>query len=57
MSARHITAWTITPAMAITGFRFSKLYRHGTTRWHRLVYNMVDTVGANLAADALHHYR
>ena len=31
-------------------FRFSKDYRWGTTAYHRAVYAMVDTVGANITA-------
>jgi hypothetical protein len=36
--------------MKVTGFRFSKHYRWGTSRFNRLVYNLVDTVGANIKA-------
>lgn len=44
---RSLTAALIAPAMQLTGFRFSKDYRHGTTRFHAAVYALVDTVGAN----------
>lgn len=47
---RKITAAAIVPVLKLTGFRFSKDYRHGTTRFHRAVYAMVDTVGANISA-------
>lgn len=47
---RTITALALVPAMKITGFRFSKAYRHGTTVWHRLVYRAVNTVQANIWA-------
>jgi hypothetical protein len=33
-----------------TGFRFSKHYRWGVSRFHRAVYAMVDTVRANQIA-------
>ncbi len=44
---RKITAYIAAPAMILTGFRFSKDYRHGVSRFHRFVYATVDTVGAN----------
>ena len=44
---RTIIAAIIAPAMRLTGFRFSKDYRHGTTMFHRLVYRFVSTVAAN----------
>lgn len=47
---RKITACLLVPAMKLTGFRFSKDYRWGISRWHRFVYATVDTVGANWAA-------
>lgn len=47
---RNITANLIAPFLKVTGFRFSKDYRWGTTRFHRAVYALVDTVGANLKA-------
>jgi hypothetical protein len=47
---RTATAIAIIPIMRLTGFRFSKDYRHGTTFWHRAVYATVDTVGANIRA-------
>ena len=50
---RTITARAIAPLMAVTGFRFGKKYRRGATAWHRAVYALVDTVGANNAAYAL----
>jgi len=48
---RNFLAHIIAPAMRLTGFRFSKDYRHGTTRFHRAVYTIVSTVGANYVAD------
>lgn len=48
---RNFTATLIVPIMKLTGFRFSKDYRWGTTMFHRIVYRMVDTVGANIKAD------
>ena len=47
---RQILGQFLTPFLRLTGFRFSKEYRHGTTRWHRFVYRHVDTVGANIRA-------
>lgn len=47
---RTITAYMLVPAMKLTGFRFSKDYRWGISRWNRFVYATVDTVGANWAA-------
>lgn len=47
---RSILGILLVPALKITGFRFSKDYRYGITRWNRLVYFFVDTVGANLKA-------
>jgi hypothetical protein len=47
---RTLTAALITPALKITGFRFSKDYRWGTTGFHRVIYRCVNTVQANLWA-------
>ena len=47
---RTLTAIILAPIMKLTGFRFSKDYRRGTTAWHIFVYQYVDTVGANLRA-------
>lgn len=44
---RKITAAPLVPVMMLTGFRFSKLYRHEVDRFHSLVYRWVDTVAAN----------
>jgi hypothetical protein len=44
---RTINAWLIAPTLIVTGFRFSKDYRHGVSRFHRAVYAAIDTVGAN----------
>lgn len=48
---RDCTARVLAPVMHRTGFRFSKDYRRGVTRFHRAVYACVNTVGANIAAD------
>lgn len=48
---RKATASIISPAMAVTGFRFSKSYRHEDTQFHSIVYRFVDTVAANYNAD------
>lgn len=47
---RTATAYLIAPALVLTGFRFSKDYRWGTTRKHRIVYALVNTVRANQVA-------
>ena len=47
---RMLTAALIVPVLKITGYRFSKNFRHGVTYGHRAVYAMVDTVHANLWA-------
>lgn len=47
---RDCNAILITPILYVTGFRFSKAYRHGETRWHRAVYACVNTVQANVWA-------
>lgn len=50
---RHLTALAVAPALRVTGFRFSKDYRHGSTRFHRAVYALCSTVEANGFADRL----
>ena len=47
---RNMTAYLISPVMKVTGFRFSTDYRWGTTRFHRAVYAVCNTVTANYAA-------
>ena len=47
MDYREINAAIIAPVLKLTGFRFSKDYRWGTTRFHRAVYALVSTVSAN----------
>lgn len=44
---RTFTAYLIAPALKVTGFRFSKDYRWGVSRFHRAVYACVNTVTAN----------
>jgi len=48
---RMLTAIILTPVMKLTGFRFSKSYRHEDTKLHSIVYALVDTVGANTYAN------
>jgi hypothetical protein len=50
---RSLLAWIISPVMRITGYRFSKHFRWGTTCCHRLVYKCVDTVMANHFAEGM----
>jgi hypothetical protein len=47
---RDFNAMLIAPVMRLTGFRFSKEYRWGVSRFHRAVYAMVNTVRANISA-------
>ena len=47
---RAINAIILTPVMKLTGFRFSRAYRRGDTRFHSFIYVVVDTVGANIRA-------
>ena len=50
----YIRMWVAYPVglvCRLTGFRFSKEYRWGVTRWHRMVYACVWTVKANWIAD------
>jgi hypothetical protein len=49
---REIAAKIISPILKLTGFRFSKDYRHGVTLWHRIVYANVSTVIANIRAES-----
>lgn len=48
---RDTAAKLAAPIMARTGFRFSKDYRWGVSRFHRAVYAICNTVAANIAAD------
>lgn len=48
---RILTAKIIAPIMAMTGFRFSKSYRHEDTRYHAFIYAIVSTPIANSYAD------
>jgi|DEB0MinimDraft_10_1074344.scaffolds.fasta_scaffold266526_2 hypothetical protein len=48
-----ITARMIAPILRMTGFRFSKDYRHGATAYHRAVYAIVSTPTANLLAEGI----
>jgi len=50
---RNITATIIAPAIALTGFRFSKHYRWESTRFHSVIYALVNTVQANHLADRI----
>jgi hypothetical protein len=48
---RTINAIILTPVMKLTGFRFSRSYRRGDTRFNSFIYALVDTVGANTYAN------
>ena len=47
---RRAAGRALAPILRFTGYRFSKDFRHGATLAHRVVYALVDTVGANHAA-------
>lgn len=51
LAFRYMNALLLAPIMRVTGFRFNFHYRHGTTVFHAAVYELVDTVGANIKAD------
>ncbi len=46
---RAFTATLFFPYMKMSGFEFSKDYRHEVTPWKAFVYHNLDTVGANYA--------
>ena len=50
---KNIITHTVVPMLVITGFRFSKDYRHGITRFNRIVYFMINTPQANILADKI----
>ncbi len=52
-NTRKVTAYIASPIMRITGFRFSKDYRHGKTFFHRIVYAIISTPIANSLADGI----
>ena len=47
---RNMNASLIAPLLKVTGYRFSKDYRNGTSLHHKLVYKLINTVMANLKA-------
>jgi len=47
---RTTNAYLLIPVLKITGFRFSKDYRWETNLYYKTVYNLVDTVLANIKA-------
>lgn len=49
--ARNACAAVVGLALRRGRFRFSRDYRHGVTRRHRLIYALVNTVAANYVAD------
>ena len=51
MNKQEIFASLIAPAMRVTGFRFSKEYRHAQTGFKAFVYKNVNTIAANRTAD------
>ena len=51
---RCINSAVVGMLMRFGSFRFSREYRHGATRFKRIVYGMVNTVAANYVADGDH---
>lgn len=47
---RETLAIIAAPLLRITGYRFSKRYRWGTTAWHRMVYRLINTIECNRLA-------
>ena len=47
---RDLTAAMLVPFLKLTGFRFSKEYRHAISGWKLFVFAHVNTVKANLWA-------
>jgi len=47
---RKLLALPLLPVLKVTGWRFSKHYRWGSTLWHRMVYASVDVVWINCKA-------
>jgi hypothetical protein len=47
---RDAIAMLLAPAMKVTGFRFSKEYRHAKSGFKAFVYRNVNTIAANLKA-------
>jgi len=51
---RQLTAYIAAPVLTVTGYRFSKAWRHGDTAFKGFVYeHLLCTVKANIAADTL----
>jgi hypothetical protein len=50
---RQAVGVAISPVLAVSGFRFSKAYRWGVSRFHRAVYAACSTTTANRWADRL----
>ena len=50
---RYLLTQLVGRAMRLSGtsYRFGKEYRWGVSRWHRAVYSMFCTFGANIIAD------
>jgi len=44
---RDLLAYPAALILKVTGFRFSKDYRWGTSFHHRIVYTLVNTIKAN----------
>lgn len=47
---RTVLGMLCVPVLLVTGYRFSKHFRHARAGWRAFVYRNVDVVGANLRA-------
>jgi hypothetical protein len=47
---RELLAYLVAPVIYVTGFRFSKDYRWGTSRHHRITYRLINVIKANRLA-------
>ena len=50
MTRRELVAMVLVPVLYVTGYRFSKAFRHAAGGWRATVYRHVDTVAANVWA-------
>lgn len=50
---RDKIALLIVPVMIVTGFRFSKSFRHAETGWRKNIYNTINVVLANVRSDMI----
>ncbi len=53
---RMLLALIISPALAITGYRFDKTWRWADTGYKAWTYRILSTISANAYADRLAHH-